>query len=71
MQRMPENIARPPASYRIVSQDSGAYGVEVSIEGTSPTMVTSFVTEAAANDWIDSHKNRAENVKPRHWRARR
>ena len=34
-------------------------------------MVTSFVTEAAANDWIDSHKNRAENVKPRHWRARR
>jgi hypothetical protein len=68
---MPENIAKSPASYRVVSRDAGDYGVEVSIEGSSPTMVTSFPTEEAANDWIDAHKNRSTEVKPRYWRARR
>ena len=68
---MPENIARSPATYRIVSRDEGGFGVEVSVEGASPAMVTSFATETAANDWIAAHKDRSENVKPRHWRARR
>lgn len=66
---MPDDIS--PAAYRIVSRDSGGFAVEVSIEGTSPTMVTSFETESAANDWIEAHKARLAAPKPKHWRARR
>jgi hypothetical protein len=66
---MPDDIS--PAAYRIVSRDCGDFGVEVSIEGTSPTMVTSFVSEAAAGDWITAHKARLAAPKPKHWRARR
>lgn len=60
-----------PAAYRIVSRDDGGFGVEVSVEGTSPTMVTSFATESAANDWIAAHKERLAAPKPTRWRARR
>jgi len=66
---MPTDIS--PADYRIVSRDGGGFGVEVSIEGTSPTMVTSFATESAANDWIIAHKARLAAPKPKRWRARR
>jgi hypothetical protein len=59
------------ADYRIVSRDSGGFGVEVSIEGTNPTMVTNFATETAANDWIAAHKARLAAPKQRHWRTRR
>ena len=61
----------PPADYRIVSRDGGGFGVEVSIEGANPTMVTSFATESAANDWITAHKERLAAPKTRHWRTRR
>jgi hypothetical protein len=66
---MPNDISSP--DYRIVSRDDGGFGVEVSIEGTSPTMVTSFPTESAANDWITAHKERLAAPKPTRWRARR
>jgi hypothetical protein len=68
MPMMPNEIS--PAAYRIVSRDDGGFGVEVSIEGTSPTMVTSFPTESAANDWIAAHKARLAAPKPKRWRAR-
>lgn len=58
------------ADYRIVSRDGGDFGVEVSIEGANPTMVTSFPTESAANDWITAHKERLAAPKPKRWRAR-
>lgn len=60
-----------PADYRIVSRNGGDFGVEVSIEGTNPTMVTSFATESAANDWIAAHKERLAAPKQKHWRTRR
>lgn len=69
MQVMPNDIS--PADYRIVSRDGGGFGVEVSIEGTNPTMVTSFPTETAANDWITAHKARLAEPKPKRWLARR
>jgi len=69
MHTMPNEIL--PADYRIVSRDDGGFGVEVSIEGTSPTMVTSFATESAANDWIAAHKARLAEPRPKRWRARR
>ncbi len=49
------------ATYVIVPQPTGAFGVEVTIPGASPTMVTSFETEAAAELWIAGHRQRAEN----------
>jgi hypothetical protein len=59
------------AAYRIVSRNGGGFGVEVSIEGTNPTMVTSFASEAAANDWITAHKERLAAPKTKPWRSRR
>jgi len=69
MPMMPNDIS--PADYRIVSRDEGGFAVEVSIEGTSPTMVSSFATESAANDWISAHKARVAEPKPKRWRTRR
>jgi hypothetical protein len=55
---MPTDLMKPPAEYRIVARDDEAFAVEISIEDTSPTMVTPFATEAAAGVWIEKHKAR-------------
>ena len=55
---MPTDLMKPPAEYRIVARDDEAFAVEISIEDTSPTMVTPFATEAAAGAWIEGHKAR-------------
>ena len=49
------------ATYRIVAQNDRAYGVEVSIPESSPTMVTRFATEQDAQRWIAEHRRRAES----------
>jgi hypothetical protein len=46
------------ATYRIVSQKDMSFGVEVSIPGTHPTLVTGLATEQDAAAWIDKHKQR-------------
>jgi len=46
------------ATYKIIPLNDTRFGVEVSIPDVSPTMVTSFVTEAAAEKWIEGHKER-------------
>lgn len=46
------------ALYEVVALGAGAFGVRVSIPDTSPTMVSGFNTEAAAEAWIASHKSR-------------
>jgi hypothetical protein len=48
------------ATYRVVPLPGGAFGVEVSIPDRSPTRVTSFDTEAAAEAWIAAAKLRVE-----------
>ena len=55
---MPTDLMKPPAEYRIVARDDEAFAVEISIEDTSPTMVTPFATEADADAWIERHKAR-------------
>jgi hypothetical protein len=55
---MPTDLIKPPAEYRIVARDDEVFAVEISIEDTSPTMVTPFATEAAADAWIEGHKAR-------------
>jgi hypothetical protein len=48
------------ALYEIVALEGGGFGVKVSIPDTSPTMVSGFDTEAAAEAWIASHKSRVQ-----------
>jgi hypothetical protein len=49
------------ATYRIVPLNDRAYGVEVAIPDSSPTMVTSFATEQDAQKWIAEHRRHAES----------
>jgi hypothetical protein len=46
------------ATYRVVPLTGGAFGVEVAIPDRSPTTVSSFDTEAAAEAWITRTKER-------------
>ena len=46
------------AVYRVVELPGGAFGVEVKIPDSSPTTVSSFETEAAAEAWIARNKQR-------------
>ena len=46
------------AVYRVVTLADGAFGVEVKIPDSSPTTVSSFETEAAAEAWIARNKQR-------------
>jgi hypothetical protein len=48
------------AIYRVVPLTHKAYGVEVAIPDSSPTMVTSFATKEAAETWIAGHRRQAE-----------
>jgi hypothetical protein len=44
------------ATYRLVRQRDGSFGVKVSILGNHPTVVTGFATELAAEAWMAKHK---------------
>ena len=56
------------AAYRIVRLTDGTFGVEVKIPDSYPTTVSSFDSEAAAEDWITRSKQRVEEQNaPRNW----
>ena len=44
------------ATYELVHQKDGSFGVKVTIPDTHPTVVTGFSTEAAAEAWMPKHK---------------
>ena len=46
------------ASYKVIAFEDGTFGVEVSIPDSSPTIVTPFASEEAAEAWIASHRRR-------------
>ncbi len=48
------------ATYRVVPIAGGAFGVEVKVPDRLPTTVSSFDTEAAAEEWITKTKTRVE-----------
>lgn len=48
------------ATYEVIRLDNGGFGVKVSIPDTSPTTVSRFATEAAAEAWIAAHKSRVQ-----------
>ena len=44
------------ATYRMIAREDGAFAVEVSIPGASPTTVTNFPAETDARRWIEQHQ---------------
>jgi hypothetical protein len=46
------------ATYRVVPLSGGIFAVEVSIPDRSPTKVSPFNSEAAAEEWITRTKQR-------------
>ena len=46
------------ATYTIVPQDDGAYGVSVAIPDQQPTLVTGLATLTDAEEWIAGHRQR-------------
>lgn len=53
------------ATYRVVPQKDGAFGVEVTVPGSQPTMITSFASPEAAEEWIAKHKREIEEYPSR------
>src|SRR4029078_9003212 len=49
------------ASYKVIALDNGSFGVEVSIPDSSPTIVTPFASEEAAEAWIAAHRGRGRS----------
>ena len=65
------NSAVALATYDILPQENGTFGIRVTVPETAPTLVTSFATEAAAEAWIAAHKERVANPPFRKkWRKR-
>lgn len=48
------------AIYEVVPLNAGGFGVKVLIPDTSPTTVSGFDSQAAAEAWIASHKSRVQ-----------
>jgi hypothetical protein len=46
------------AIYRVVPLSSGAFGVQITIPDSYPITVSSFSTEAVAQDWIICNQQR-------------
>ena len=61
---MPRDHPHLGAAYRIVPRDGGAFSVEVAIPDMAPTLVSGFATLAAAEGWIERHKETVAAGRP-------
>ena len=57
---MPRIHPHAEATYRIIPLDDGAFGVEVNIPDSHPTMISRFATEVDAEAWIASHQRHVQ-----------
>lgn len=57
---MPISHPHAAASYRVIPLNDGGFGVEVSIPDSSPTTVSKFDSEEAAEAWITDHRDRVQ-----------
>ena len=55
---MPKTHPHAEATYRVVPFEEGSFAVEVCIPDSHPTRVSPFKTEADAEAWISTHKQR-------------
>jgi hypothetical protein len=53
------------ATYTIVRNDDGTFGVEVKIPGANPITISGLEGEAGAEKWIARHKETVAKGKPR------
>ena len=58
---MPKIHPHAEATYRVISLENGAFGVEVSIPDSHPTTVSMFKTETDAEAWIAEHRRRVQS----------
>jgi hypothetical protein len=58
---MPKPHPHAEATYRVVPRADKTFAVEVTIPETSPTLISSFATEAEAETWIVNHKRQVES----------
>jgi hypothetical protein len=49
----------PATRYRVVPQEDGSYGVEITEAGQQPKVMNRFWTEAEADAWITTEQIRA------------
>ena len=54
--RVAEPHAHADAVYTVVPRRGGEFAVELLVPGSSPTKITSFLTESDAKAWIVDHK---------------
>jgi len=57
MTKMEKEHPHAGATYQVIPQSDGGFGVEVTIPNTHPTMVTGFATAEAATAWAAKHKD--------------
>jgi hypothetical protein len=53
------------ATYKLIARKDGAFEVEVSIPGTSPTTITNLPKRTDAEHWIERHKAVVDAGRPR------
>ena len=53
------------ATYTILRNDDGTFGVEVKIPGANPITISGLEGEAGAEKWIARHKETVAKGKPR------
>lgn len=56
--KKPDHHPHAHAIYRVAAQ-GGAFIVEVSIPDSYPTMITGFVSQEAADQWVTAHRGQA------------
>jgi hypothetical protein len=56
IEAMPRSHPHAEATYRVIPVQNGAFEVEVTIPESSPTKVSPFASEAAAEAWIARHQ---------------
>ena len=59
------------ATYRLIHQDDGSFGVEVTRSGVLPQKAVGFATEAEATDWIAQDRKLWQAADPFRTPARR
>ena len=65
LQGMEDKHPHDGATYTILRLDDGTFGVEVTIPGANPVVVTGLEGEAGAEKWIARHRETVARGKPR------
>jgi hypothetical protein len=65
LQSMEDKHPHDGATYTILRLDDGTFGVEVTIPGANPVVVTGLDGEAGAEKWIARHRETVAKGRPR------